>query len=87
VPHDIFTCDHPLLVEPPEDVGSGRYLSLVTGGKKSERQRISAEREKRNGFILCAMTLAINDAMVYFKEQHCDAGGNRAKTFDLWAAD
>ncbi|KAL7475584.1 hypothetical protein ACHAW6_001496 [Cyclotella cf. meneghiniana] len=87
VPHDIFTCDSPLLLEPPEDIGSGKYLSLVEEGSKNhQRQKISADVEKENGFILCAMTMATNEAMHFFKENHCEGGGNREKTYDLWAA-
>lgn len=85
VPFDLFTCDAPLLLEPPDDVGSGNYGYLITEGKKPQKQMLPKEKEKRNGFILCAITKATNEAMLYFRDHHCDGGGNRAKTYDLWA--
>ena len=81
VPHDIFTCEAPLLIEPPSDVGSGKYLTVY---ERSEKQKpISAEREKMDGFMLCALTAATNDAMNFFKDRHCDGDANRAKTYDM----
>lgn len=88
VPHEIFTCDFPLLVEPPMDIGSGKYLSVVPNGRpESERKEISAEKEKMDGFTLCALTKATNEAMIHFKDKHCEGGGgNREKTYDMWAS-
>ena len=52
VPHDIFTCDFPLLVEPPMNLGSGKYLSFVPNGRpESERKEMSPEKEKMQGFV------------------------------------
>ncbi|KAL7531047.1 hypothetical protein ACHAXR_007925 [Thalassiosira sp. AJA248-18] len=87
IPHKIFTCEHPLLVEPPSDLGSGKYLSIVNRGRggKTERKEISAEKEKMEAFMVCALTKATNDAMVNFKTNHCDGGGNMKKTYDVWA--
>ena len=85
VPHELFSCHAPLLIEPADDVGSGNYQYVITEGKNPQKQIISSEMEKRNGFILCAVTKAINEAMLYFKDRHCDDGGYREKTYDLWA--
>ncbi len=90
VPHEIFTCEHPLLVEPPMDLGSGKYLGVVPNGRPdSERKEMTADKEKMNAFMLCALTMATNDAMVYFKTNYCGgeggSGGNREKTYNMWA--
>jgi len=86
VPHRIFTCDHPLLVEPPTDLGSGKYLSVIpNGGREKQRKEISAEREKMEAFMVCALTRATNDAMTYFKANHCEGKGNMEKRYDMWA--
>jgi hypothetical protein len=29
-----------------------------------------------DGFVLCALTADKNEAMVYFKDHHCEGGGN-----------
>jgi hypothetical protein len=83
VPYEIFTCDFPMLVEPPVDIGSGKYLTVFE--HQNSQKEISADREKRDGFVLCALTAATNEAMVYFKDHHCEGGGNREKTYDMWA--
>lgn len=81
VPHEIFTCEAPLLIEPPMDVGSGKYLKVVESATKEKA--ISADREKMDGFMLCALTAATNEAMTYFKDKHCDGKANRGKTYDM----
>ena len=80
VPHNIFTCDHEMLIEPPMDLGSGKYLSSVA--KKNDK--MTADKAKMEAFVVCAMTSATNEAMMYFKTNHCNGGGNTKKTFDLW---
>lgn len=86
VPHGIFTCEHPLLVEPPGDLGSGRYLSMIPNGREEgQRKEMTAEKEKMEAFMVCALTRATNDAMVYFKTNHCEDGGNTKKAYDMWA--
>ena len=87
-PHDIFTCDHPLLVDVPSDLGSGNYLKVYPNGKpKAKPREISATREKQDAFMLCGLTAATNDAMVHFKDRHCaDAGGGeRGRTYSMWS--
>ena len=83
MPHDIFTCEHPLLIEPPMDIGSGKYLQVTEGNNK--KKEISEDKEKMDGFVLCALTAATNDAMMYFKNRHCEGGANREKTYDMRA--
>ena len=75
--HDIFTCEHPLLVEPPSDLGSGKYTSISHKGTTVD--------SKLSAFMVCALTKATNDAMVYFKSGHCDGGGNRKKEYAMMA--
>mmetsp|Transcript_29883 Transcript_29883/g.59750 ORF Transcript_29883/g.59750 Transcript_29883/m.59750 type:complete len:567 (+) Transcript_29883:152-1852(+) len=87
MPHDIFTCDFPLLVEPPMDIGSGKYLSFIAPNRPAtERKSISPEKEKMEAFVVCALTKAVNDASIHFKTRHCSEGGwNDKKTYNLWS--
>ncbi|EJK72532.1 hypothetical protein THAOC_05932 [Thalassiosira oceanica] len=87
-PHDIFTCDHPLLVDVPSDLGSGNYLRVYPNSKPNAKPReIDAKREKQDAFMLCGLTAATNDAMIHFKDRHCgDAGGGeRGRTYSMWS--
>ena len=68
------------------DLGSGKYLSVLPNGKPDgNRKEISEEKEKMEAFMICALTKATNEAMIHFKENHCEGGGNREKTYDMWA--
>jgi len=75
--HNIFTCEHSLLIEPPSDLGSGKYMDVLAKGKNAD--------PKLTAFMICALTKATNDAMVYFKSGHCDGGGNRKKEYAMTA--
>ena len=41
-----------------------------------------SEKDRMTAFMICAMTRMTNDAMVFFKERHCEGGGNRER-FEL----
>lgn len=67
VPHDIFTtCDHPLLVQPPMDLGMGNYLSY-SKTKGAPIASMTPEKEHMEAFMVCALTNALNNAMKFFK--------------------
>jgi hypothetical protein len=77
IPHGIFTCDHPLLMEPPMDL----WL-----GSEGVVDHHPTEKEKMNAFMVCALTKFTNDAMIFFKDHHCEGdngggggGGNRER--------
>ena len=74
MPKDIFTCNHPLFEEPPNDLG----LSSVGGGDNNNGGK-TTEKEKMNAFMICALTKFTNDAMIFFKDHHCEDGGNRER--------
>ena len=80
VPHDIFTCEHPLLINPPLDLGAGKYLTSVT----QKGKEITPEKAKMEAFMVCALTSATNDAMTTFKKNHCEGGGNMKKSWNMF---
>ncbi len=69
------------------DIGSGKYLSFIAPNRPdSERKLMSPEKEKMEGFVVCALTKAVNDASIHFKTRHCGEGGwNDRKTYNLWS--
>ena len=71
IPHGIFTCDHPLFIEPPDDLGQ-------QGGSNSgvDHTSSSTEKDRMNAFMVCSLTQFVNDAMVFFKDHHCDEEGS-----------
>ncbi len=36
-------------------------------------------KDRSTAFVICAMTRFTNDAMEFFKERHCEGGGNRER--------
>ena len=97
VPRDVFTatCNHPLLVEPPMDLGMGHYPSY-SRTKGAPIASMTPEKEHMEAFMVCALTSALNNAMKFFKEHSSSsstgAGGNtcivdernRNKAYSLW---
>ena len=82
VPTDFFSCDSPLLEEPAPDIGSGKYLYKKPPflDKKTE---LSAAVEKREAFVICAVTGFLNEAALYFKYRHCGDDANVLKEIRL----
>lgn len=78
---DFFECDSPLLEEPPLDVVEKSDYKHPPGGSRTDLDPMNAKRE---GFVVCGMIGALNDAGVFFKEHHCGGGtGNFEKTLNL----
>jgi len=68
-----FTCDHPLFVDLPKDLGYTTYR--IKDGKKED---LDKKQVKRNAFVICAVYRAINAAMVDFKERACGDDATRS---------
>lgn len=66
IPKRIFSCDHPMMAEPPPDLGSVGYR--VKDGKREPQDR---KQGKRHAFSLCILHRSINAALVDFKRRMC----------------
>ena len=75
---DFISCDAPLLKEPPTDIVNYHY-KIAPDGSRTE---IGAQGSQRNAYMLCSLLPRLNQAAIFFKEHHCDAGqGNFNKTY------
>jgi hypothetical protein len=80
MPHDFFTCESPLLLEPQSNLATLEFaLSMEIFEQKETLDKRTA---KRNAFMICAIIAALNNASLYFKEQHCE-NPNKQKSLDL----
>jgi hypothetical protein len=71
LPGSFLSCESPLLAEAPLDiVGNYQYADLPDGKRKDLNSKVA----QRNGFVLCYMLPAINEAATYFKQRHCSPG-------------
>jgi len=76
---DFFTCESPLLMLPSSDVINETDYRQYPG---EEREKISKKELKEEGFMICTILAALNDAARFFKDQQCD-GGNLQESISL----
>eukprot|EP01042_Synura_sphagnicola_P001000 gene1000-1128_t len=72
IPHNIFSCESPLLLEPPVDLG---FVDYKVNDAKS-KIKLSKQSAKRNAFMLCVLHRSVNAAALDFKQRMCS--GNNA---------
>ena len=75
MPHNIFTCDAPLLKEPDTSLMEYNYFITPDGQRQDLKERFWAG----NAFMVCALIEALNEAGTFFKKNSCEKG-NYSKT-------
>eukprot|EP00804_Cyclotella_cryptica_P030282 CCRYP_019226-RC/>CCRYP_019226-RC protein AED:0.25 eAED:0.25 QI:120/1/1/1/0.76/0.66/18/2265/1695 len=84
MPHDIFTCESALLVEPVEEEAMSPANAFVLDrGNKQKRTDLNPKMQKRNVFATCAMTSVVNEAALFFKKHHCKANATKERKINL----
>lgn len=79
---DFISCGSSLLMEPPPDVAA-QYVFSVTPTNELTIWRYP-HTGKRNGFMLCMIIKALNDAAIFYKQHNCPAGtANFAKNYSF----
>jgi hypothetical protein len=76
---NFFECDSPLMEEPPDNLVEKTDFAIPFGGNRKELSPVMAKRE---GFTVCAIIAALNEASLFYKKHHCD-NGNTEKTLNL----
>jgi len=79
MPTDFFTCTSPLMKEPPDNIVETADFGQAPGGEKKQMNKRDI---KRNGFVVCGLLHALNDAGTFFKSHHC-TNANLKKTLIL----
>ena len=84
LPKDFLSCGQPLLKDPLDHEGTNfaaLYDSSVT--PNNQLNRLSPVDIKRHAFMLCYIIAIINEAISYWKQQHCkpDDDPNYSKEF------
>lgn len=78
-----FDCQQPLLRDPPRNVALLYNYSHYGDGTNKTWVNREYKFVKRNAFMLCSMTSALNEASTFYKQQHCDQDANYDKTW-MW---
>lgn len=82
IPPNFFSCESPLLMEPPADVMTSQNAYLTD--RRGKRQDLDSKSHKRHAFATCAITKAMNDAALFFKSRHCQkSDANLKKSLSL----
>lgn len=66
---DFLSCKTPLLTVPPDDVALQYNAALTPDGRYKE---LPPNAVKKEAFMLCVMIKALNEAAIYYKQNHCD---------------
>lgn len=77
---DFFTCESPLMEEPPNNIVAKSDFKLPPGGEKKE---LNTKMSKREGFMVCGILGALNDAGRFFKDNSCNGEGNTSNVLNL----
>uniref|UniRef100_A0A7S4ITT2 Uncharacterized protein n=1 Tax=Odontella aurita TaxID=265563 RepID=A0A7S4ITT2_9STRA len=88
LPKDFFTCESPMLIEVPGDIALKYDYRIPPPPHKppGEKKPVSKKIVKRETFMLCAVTTALNEASEFFKRHACEGvkGTDYSKSMDLW---
>jgi len=89
LPKDFFSCKKPLLKQPPDNLGELYNYRIPPparkGGDGGKKKILKKKQVKRETFMLCYLTQAMNDASIFYKERHCENQEvDRVPTMDLW---
>jgi len=78
-----LSCETPLLLEPPPDIGLKYDYYIKPGGKPyGTKEKMRQVNVKREQFMICQMIARLNDAATWFKDQTCAEGtANYDKSF------
>ena len=80
---EFLSCEKPLLLEPPKDIGLKYNFFIKPGGKPyGEKINIGSTVAKREQFMICQIIARMNDAAMWYKDQTCEKGkANYEKSF------
>jgi hypothetical protein len=80
---EFLSCEKPLLLEPPKDIGLKYNFYIKPGGKPyGEKINIGSTVAKREQFMICQIIARMNDAATWYKDQTCEKGkANYEKSF------
>ena len=85
MPHDIFTCEKALLIEPVEaEAMSPANAFILDRFNKQKKTDLNPRMQKRHVFATCAMTSVVNEAALFFKKHHCKTNATKERTINLF---
>jgi hypothetical protein len=87
---DYLSCDTPLLVMPPNNITELDYwiappAKRTTKGATTppDTRNVTKKIAKREAFMICGLISKVNEAVEYFKMQHCGGRANFNRTYNF----
>jgi len=71
------------MLEPPRNFVEGRNY-MIYPRRKARKDFKNLRLTRRMAFSVCHIIKAVNEAAIYFKQQHCDSQANFNKTFTFF---
>lgn len=91
---NILNCDKSLLQPPPQDLAARNLTYFIDPpwpGAHALRNYVekrvpltSPLKSRRDPFMLCALTKAVNQAVSYHKNSACVNGGNQVENYTIY---
>jgi len=89
----ILDCEQQLVEVPPADFLSKYDYNVVPPRADLEdkdkwkeiRGKLSAQRSKREAYMVCHLISAVNEAARYLKINHCNAKGNLNSSWNIYS--
>ncbi len=67
---NFFSCESPMLEDPPSNLGMAKYILTRDGAKEEFEEKHS----KREAFMVCGIISLLNEAANFFKATSCPKG-------------
>jgi peptidyl serine alpha-galactosyltransferase len=81
IPPEFFSCETPLLAEPPEDIGEKFNFMIEPDRNTDLKRKLPLSTIKNEAFMLCHLIPYLNEAATYWKDNHCSGKSpNKLKT-------
>lgn len=71
IPSTFLSCENPLLTEPPPDIGEKFDFAIEPDRQEDKKLKIPKQTVKSHAFMLCHLIPYLNEAAVYWKDNHC----------------
>ncbi len=90
MPKNIFSCDMPLLIEPPQNLSTmyDYFTPPSPHRPKDEKKPFKNQfQSKYDSFMICILSRGVNEASMFYKKNNCDdnASTSYEKSLDLWS--
>lgn len=70
IPKNLMSCNSSLLIEPPTNVYE-LHNDAIYPGDPNNPKVYSTDQRKRHTFIVCYIIPTLNNALTFYKQQHC----------------